>query len=914
MGFELAIVGMDCRFPKSRDVSEYWENLKQGTDCASVLDAARLVAMGLDAGYVRSPSCVGVAYELEDIEGFDAAFFGIVTTQAMVMSPQHRLILESAWNAFENSGYNPLGFADDVGVYIGSDDNTYYLDLRDNPTVTQIGAHKLLPLGNYLAYLPAWVSYKLNLRGPSLGVHTGCSSSLAAVHLACNSLLLGECRVALAGAVAARVPQKGYYHYEPGGLESADGHCRPFDAGASGSVFGNGVGTLVIKKLEDALADADTIHAVIKGSALNNDGASKLSFAVPNSHSWRAVITEALLKSDVQPESIGYIEAHGTGTPVGDALEIEAMTAAFRKRTEKKAYCAVGSAKANVGHLDAAAGMTGLIKTICMLEHGLIPPQVNFTAANPRIDFADTPFFVNTNLMRWPHSEAPRRAGVSAFGIGGANAHLILEEAPSAPQQTPPRSDRDQVLFLSAKTSVALKNATVNLLKYLERNPALRIEDVAYTLTVGRASFDYRRAIVCRSVLEAIAALRQVGQITPAVAYDPPEVKRPGFMLAGISQTTLALSHALYAENTVFRQAFEECADRINSLLSVHLVLARPPAAANAACSWVDELRSFAIQYGLVKVWMSLGIKPVAMIGWGSARYVVAVLCGVMGLDTALRLATLAADQRGALAVSKGVSPGDTLVSAAQLTAPRIPLLSEFSAARISSEEATDPRYWIDTTHASANQTARGIDPQQLDDSCRLVEVGLAPLPDAQIALDDSLRTDFLRLPQPRNTANESASRVLLDVVAHLWENGVELRKELLIDKRTCRRIVLPTYPFERKAYWLDRHRSAAGTAHAGHPERPGVAVAHAHHELEKKLLDICQTLLPIPSLGPLENFFDLGMNSLQINQLRTRIREDLGVEVPLQTLFDNANARGLSMQVDLIRTRTAAAGFGAHS
>jgi acyl transferase domain-containing protein len=787
MAHELAIIGLDCRFPGSKDVEEYWDNLKNGVDCVSIPDTATLTARGVDPDYVRSPNFVGAAYEIADIDKFDAAFFGITTLQAMVMSPQHRLLLESAWGACEHAGYNPAGFKDDVGVFVGSDDNTYYLGLQNNPRVAQIGAQRLVTQGNYLAYLPAWISYKLNLHGPSLGIHAGCSSSLAAVHLACNSLLLGECKVAIAGAVAARVPQRGFYHYEAGGIESADGRCRPFDAAGTGTVYGNGVGTVVIKRLADALAERDTVHAIIKGSALNNDGSGKLSFAAPNAESWAAVITEALINSGVRPESIGYLEAHGTGTPTGDAIEIEALTKAFRQSTNRKGFCAVGSVKANIGHLEAAAGIAGLIKVICILENGLIPPAVHFCTPNERIDFANSPFLVSREPRRWPASGMPRRAAINSFGIGGGNAHLILEEAPAV-APSPVTEEASHILFISARSAAALETAVSNLLEYLQRNPTVRIEDVAYTLALGRESFAHRYVVGCRSTAEAIAAL-EVAQ--PSLGPAPPD--DAVFVLAEPTARTLDLCRDLYAAYPGLKHTIDSCTDRIRSRQGIE----------------VDFRNVFFVQYALTTLLMSMGVKPAAIIAKG--RWMTAA-------------------------------------------------------------EVTDPDCWVLLGEMPDSSTLQA---QLRRQGRHLVEVGL----------DDAVSSGDRSSPM----------RVRQIILAHLWQHGIEIRKEQIYPGAVGRRIPLPTYPFERKAYWIDRERMEPSVVQAEGEDLPAT---------ERSLTEICRELLSIPTIDPRESLFDLGASSLQITQLKTRIREYLGVDLPLQTMFDHPSVRGLTAQIDLAEQR----------
>ncbi|HEX8709117.1 MAG TPA: polyketide synthase, partial [Pyrinomonadaceae bacterium] len=447
---DVAVVGLNGRLPRARNLQEFWENLKNGVEAVSFFSVEELLASGVDPAVLGRDGYVPARATLDDVELFDAAFFGFTPREAALTDPQHRFFLECAWEALENAGYDSETFPGRVGVYAGVSMSSYLVNLYANRE--RLGAWNDFRtlIGNDKDYLATWVSYKLNLRGPSLSVQTACSTSLVAVHLACQSLLNGECDMALAGGASISIPQKVGYFYEEGGILSKDGHCRTFDAKASGTIAGNGVGIVVLKRLADAIADGDTIHAVIKGSAINNDGSLKVGFTAPSVKGQADVIAEVLGLTGINPEDITYVEAHGTGTELGDPIEIAALEQAFRTQTDKRSFCAIGSVKSNVGHLDAAAGVTGLIKTILSLRHRQLPPSLHFHEPNPKIDFASSPFFVNDRLRSWQSNGTPRRAGVSSFGIGGTNAHVIVEEAPAMEES---RSEREwQVLVISGKT------------------------------------------------------------------------------------------------------------------------------------------------------------------------------------------------------------------------------------------------------------------------------------------------------------------------------------------------------------------------------------------------------------------------------------------------------------------------------
>ncbi|HLL47705.1 MAG TPA: polyketide synthase, partial [Longimicrobiaceae bacterium] len=452
----VAVIGLSGRFPGAGDVHELWSNLRRGVESISSFSAEELAAEGVDPAILEDPAYVNAAGALRDVAHFDAPFFGFTARAAEITDPQQRLFLECAWESLEDAGYDPQAFAGRIGVYAGSGANSYHQRhvQANRPLFEAVGAFQAF-LGNEKDFLATLVSYKLNLRGPSLNLQTACSTSLVAVHYACQELLTCRCDMALAGGVSVRVPNRVGYFYREGSIASPDGHCRAFDARAAGTVSGSGVGVVVLKRLADALADGDHVYAVIRGSAVNNDGSFKVGFTAPSVEGQAEVIAEAQAVAGVEPRTITYVEAHGTGTSLGDPIELAALTQVFRSDTPERGFCAIGSLKTNLGHLDAAAGVAGLIKTALALEHREIPPSLHFENPNPKIDFENSPFYVNRTLSEWRAGGGPRRAGVSSFGIGGTNAHAVLEEAPPRPASGPSRSW--QILTLSARTGPALE-------------------------------------------------------------------------------------------------------------------------------------------------------------------------------------------------------------------------------------------------------------------------------------------------------------------------------------------------------------------------------------------------------------------------------------------------------------------------
>jgi acyl transferase domain-containing protein/acyl carrier protein len=660
----IAIVGLAGRFPGSPTLEAFWRNLSEGKECVTFFSDEELLAAGVDAAELADPRYVRARGTLDGVELFDPGFFGFTPREAEILDPQHRLFLEAAWQALEDAGIDPDRAPGRVALYGGSGSGTYLLHnlLPNRDLLDKVGMLQAM-LMNEGDFLTTRVSYKLNLKGPSVLVQTACSTALVAIHLACQSLLAGESDVALAGGVSVDVPQISGYVYQDASVMSPDGHCRAFDEKAAGTVNGSGVGMVVLKRLADALADGDTIRAVILGSAINNDGSSKVGFTAPSVEGQAEVIAEALLMAGIEAETVGYVEAHGSGTPLGDPVEIAALTQAYRGVTEHSGFCAIGSVKTNLGHCNAAAGVAGLIKTVLSLQNGEIPPSLWFERPNPQIDFASSPFFVNTQLAPW--NGEPRRAGVSSFGLGGTNAHAVLEEAPPCePGDEPARAA--QLLVLSARTPMALDTAGANLAEHLRRRPdtdLMDLADICWTLQTGRRAFDHRRAVVVRTAAEAAEAL---GDPKRAVTgRREGEGERPVvFLFPGLGDQHVDMARGLYEAEPLFREIVDECAGKLAPELGLDLrrVLFSESPAARLAGSSGPDLRAllrrggaeadpaasrlaetavaqpvfFVVEYALARLLMSWGIQPQAMIGYSIGEYVAACLAGVLTLDDAL--------------------------------------------------------------------------------------------------------------------------------------------------------------------------------------------------------------------------------------------------------------------------------------
>jgi amino acid adenylation domain-containing protein len=892
----IAIIGMAGRFPGADNLDEFWQNLRDGVESIELLSDAQLAAAGVAEELINDPNYVKAAAILPNIDEFDATFFGYNAREAQIADPQQRLFLESAWTALEHAGYPVGSDRYSIGVYGGTGQSTYLFNqvsqnqnfaagrFVDTTTGIQVS------LGNGGDFLTTKVAYKLNLTGPAINVQTACSTSLVAIHMACQSLLQGDCEIALAGGVSILVPQQVGYLYQEGLMLSPDGHCRSFDAAAQGTIFGDGVGIVVLKPLDRAIEDGDTIHAVIKGTAINNDGNLKVSYTAPSINGQVGAISAAQSAAGVAPETISYIEAHGTATPLGDPIEIQALTQAFgggewgcggnnfgseqKDLTSHRHYCAIGSVKSNVGHLITAAGVAGLIKTVLALKHQQLPPSLHFDSPNPAIDFDNSPFYVNTTLTPWTSNGAPRRAGVSSFGFGGTNAHAVLEEWQTQPLARHGR--KQQLLLLSAKTATALTTATNNLAAHLHQDPAINLADVAYTLSVGRVAFNHRQMVVVGDVEQATQIL------TTPLKQNGGIVKQRSivFMFSGQSSQYANMTRDIYETEVYFRAQVDLCCQLLQPDLGFDLrdILYPSPDLVAAATAQLQQTEItqpalFVVEYALAQLWMSWGIVPAATIGHSVGEYVAATLAGVFSLADALHLVAVRGKLMSEMPTGAMLSlplsesalqpllvgtaieiavinhPDNCVVSGTteaiesfdrqlaereiecrplhtshafhsammepilapfiakfagiQLHPPTIPYISNVTGTWITAELATDPHYYAQ----HLRQTVRFADgvAQLFDNPDRiLLEVG----PGNTLATLAKRHPD--RIPAQITLASVRHSRenrddlaFLLETLGQMWMAGVEIEWDKFYPERHTR-IPLPTYPFERKRYWIE--------------------------------------------------------------------------------------------------------------
>jgi acyl transferase domain-containing protein len=884
----IAVVGMAGRFPNARSLSDFWRNVHDGIESLESFSDADLEAANVPEALRSRDNYVRKGTVLEGADLFDAEFFGISPREAQILDPQQRVFLECAWEAMEHAGYGAGISQKAVGVYAGASLNSYLLtQILRNPAVAEgAGAYQVM-LGSDKDFLCTRVSYKLDLHGPSMTIQTACSTSLVAVVVGCEALNRGECDLALAGGVSIAFPQRAGYLYEEGMILSPDGHCRPFDIAARGTRGGSGAGVVVLKRLADALAAGDTIHAVIRGAAINNDGANKAGYTAPSINGQMEVIARAQALAGIDPRTISYVEAHGTATPLGDPIEISALTQVFRASTPDVGFCRLGSLKANLGHLDAAAGVASLIKTVLALKHRRIPPLVNFKAPNPQLDLDVSPFAVNTSAIAWSSEGAPRRAAVSSFGIGGTNAHVVLEEAPSL---APSASNRDHhLLVLSGRTAASLEEATSRLAEYLDANGDISPANVAWTLQAGRQAFAHRRMVVVDDIAQAVERLR-APQRSPVFAQVHDGGVRPvAFLFSGQGSQHSQMGAGLYRSEPAYRDAVDRCAEILQSHLGLDIreIVFNADAAINE--TWLTQPALFSMEYALASLWMSWGVKPQAMLGHSIGEYVAAQLSGVLSLDDAL--AVVAARGRlmqalpsgSMIAVSAPVSDlgwvlGDgveiaainatrlctmagpieaiataiqrlkaknietsplhtshafhsammepalaqfeDMVAGVSLSAPTIPYISNVTGKWITAVEATSPAYYASHLRRPV-QFEAGIRLLAADPAIIFLEVGpgkiLASLGRLTLGAD---RAKCIISSLPASREGLSDTKAMLEAAGKLWLGGSGISWQDLNASEPQRRVPLPTYPFERRKYWIEDVRSDSGQGQAAAPYR----------------------------------------------------------------------------------------------
>jgi phthiocerol/phenolphthiocerol synthesis type-I polyketide synthase E len=1004
----VAIIGMAGRFPKADSVDRFWQNLVNSVECISFYSDEELLDSGIASEVLQNPDYIKAKGEVGNVDVFDASFFGITQREAEVTDPQHRMLLECAWEALENAGYDSSKYDGSIGVYAGKSMD-YYLLLNVYPRIKkEISSGSLqAAIGNDKDSLTTTISYRMNLTGPAITVQTSSSTSLVAVCVACQSLLTYQCDIALAGGITAGPPIKSGYLYQAGGIWSDDGHCRAFDAKSKGFVPGSGMGMVVLKRLEDALADGDQIWAVIKGFAVNNDGSKKVSYAAPSVDAQAEVVAQALAAADVNPETVTYIETHGTGTSLGDPIEMAALIQAYRSQTDKKQYCAVGSAKTNIGHLDNAAGVAGLIKTAMALKHKKIPASLNFDEPNPAVDFENSPFYVNTKLKEWKTNGFPRRAGVTSLGMGGTNAHVILEEAPEKEESMMGGREQNaegreyQLLLFSAKTRTALDKMTENFAGHLKNNPA-NLADAAYTLALGRRDFEHRRAALVQNLEDAVPTLETLtaGRAFTSVcnATERPVV----FLFSGQGSQYVNMGKGLYQTEPIFRANIDRCAEYLIPLLGIDLREMIYPADEKDAIenteklkeTWLTQPALFIIEYSLAQLWMEWGVKPQGMIGHSIGEFTAACISGCMSLEDALKLVALRGrlmqgTEKGAMlsvgtkeseitAVLNGnpefemlslaavnspencVVSGETgaieklealfdggnvfhrrlwtshafhsrlmepileefaeTVSRLKLSSPKIPFISGVTGTWIRDEEARDPNYWKEQLRKPV-RFSDGIAEILKDPNRILLEVG----PGNSLCLLAQKHAKEGIFSSLRHVKQTDPDMLFLQKnLCSLWLSGVDVDWRRYYKDENRQRIPLPTYPFERKRYWLEEVKvkeevTIYGTDTGEESSESTEAVPEQIEEtrefqprpqlnnkymapttpIEESVARIWEDILGIKPVGIEDNFFDLGGHSLLATLFLSRLQEEFQVRLEMRVIFETPTVSTIARMVE---------------
>lgn len=882
----IAIIGMAGRFPDAANIDQFWTNLASGRESIQIWPDEDLLALGIDQTTLAQPDYVKASAILDGIDLFDAEFFRLNGREAEVTDPQHRLFLECAWEVMEQSGHTPGKMPMNVGVFVAASRGGYEGVLQANPKkVGRLGLYRL-SLATEREFIPAWVSYKLGLCGPSVAVQTACSSGLAVVHAACQSLLHGECAMALAGAVSIHVRQKEGYVFQPGGINSPDGHCRAFDKEARGTVRGNGLGAVLLKPLADAQSDGDHIWAVIRGSASNNDGGRRAGFTAPSPDGQADVIRRALGVAGVSADSISYVETHGTGTELGDPTEIEGLKLAFQPSTDRRERCAIGSVKTNIGHLNSAAGIAGLIKTVLSLHHGKIPPSLNCETPNPLIPFRETPFYVNTILRDWPEGDSPRRAGVSSFGVGGTNVHVVLEAMPR--KEPIPSSERYQLLSISANSEDALHDLAANMACHLATHKDLELADVAYTLHTGRNHGPHRQMLVCTTAAEAVDGFNSNSDsIVKGHAHR--EAVPVGMLFPGYAFEYVGMGRGLYESEPIFRDTFDECSTLLRRCSSIDLrellsLESRQQETNERQLKLLPVSRSamFAVEYAMARTLVAFGVCPNWMMGHSVGEYVAACLAGVFALEDALYLvhygAQLVQDTRpeaklmvmlpekevtgmlcGGVSFSaaggesrsivSGSNEGITVlqtklesadvlccpfpmartphsflldpilekfaiaVEATPRNSPAIPFISGLTGNWIDTRDAMSITHWVNHLYQAAHlsdavTTALAI-PRTL-----FLDCGAKPLlADVFQSKGGELISKRVVAVTPQTEPSSSSPHSMISAIGRLWIAGAEIDWASLYKNQRRRFVPLPTYPFQRRRYWIEpEFDSAAAT------------------------------------------------------------------------------------------------------
>ncbi|GLV87984.1 hypothetical protein Slala03_76730 [Streptomyces lavendulae subsp. lavendulae] len=971
----VAVIGMSLRLPGAATPDEFWRNISSGTKSTTRFTTDQLAAAGVPASEYSHPDYVPVRGVVEGAEEFDADLFGFSAREAQITDPQQRKFLECAYEALESAGYGRQPEGCRVGVFAGTGSNTYLIRhvLPSVDIVNALGETALL-VASEKDHIATRTAHRLDLHGPAIAMQTSCSTSLVTVHMAVQSLLRGEADIMLAGGSSIYFPQHSGYVFSPHDIASSDGECRAFDSAAAGTVFGNGVAVVALKRLDLALRDRDVVHAVIRGSAINNDGSRKVGYTAPSVDGQAAAIRAAYAAAGVSADTVTYVETHGTATEIGDAIEVEALRQAFRHDTDRTGFCALGTLKPNIGHVDSAAGVAGLIKAVLALRNRMLPPSINVTEPNPALKLEESPFYVNEALRSWPAQDGPLRAGVSAFGLGGTNAHVLLEEAPLVESPRPDNAVSHAVPHLfpvSGRTESAAEEAAARLGGVVRSTPGVRLRDIAHTLQEGRRELSFRTAVVAADREE----LQRELAVTPARAAA--RSTAIGYMFSGQGSQWPGMAAGPYRAFSAFRDVMDECAERLIPLLGLDIreLACVEPEDAKAAGELLDDSLItqpvlFAVQYALAELLRSWGLEPKVLVGHSAGEYVAARVAEAMSLPDSLKLvvtrarlmkqfgfgamtAVLADEAAVTSLLTPGVSiaatntPTSLVVSGLpeaidvfetqlavrgikhrRLPIPfaahscamdpaledmrraaaeveyrplRTPVVSTLTGGRMDRDSTFSAEYWVrhlrDTVRfgEAASRLVALRNPI-------LIEVGpghaLTHL--ARQVAGDKAVTTISTLPG-REDGRGDALRGVLQAAGEAWSAGAPLAWSAVRTDHEGRRTPLPGYPFRRQRFWLDAPAAAAAAAPLPSSSVAPTAralpvlddigadgsgsVPQRVDEVEQRVAKTWKELLGVSEVGPDDNFFALGGDSLLLVRLIASLRTEFGVSVPLRVI-----------------------------
>lgn len=894
---DIAVIGMSLKTPGADNLDEFWNIIKNGhnvvTDYSNIDEKKVLMYEQKVSGKQKF---IKANTNIKGIELFDADFFDINAKDASNMDPQQRLFLECAWHALENAGYDSKQYDGLIGMYAGVYANYYLLaNLYSSLSDSNLFSEMQYMMSNEKDHTTTFAAYKMDLNGPVVTVQSACSTSLAAVHMACESLLNYSSDIILAGAATLTIPQRpGYYYYE-GGLISKDGNCRPYDVDATGTIYSDGVGVVVLKRLSDAIEDGDTIHAIIKGSAMNNDGALRVGYTAPGVKGQQEVISRALMISGVEAESITYIEGHGTGTPLGDSIELQALQNAFRNLTDKVGFCALGSLKSNLGHLGPASGVCGMIKTILSMKNRVIPPNINFEMPNENLDVFNSPLYINTELTPWVTKTYPIRAGVSSFGLGGTNVHIILEEAPKI-NFNKTQSDKNKLLIISARSYSALRKKIEDLYYFFDKHPDVNLDDTAYTLQVGRRSFEHRCYITLKCIKELKEAIANNGKGFKVSYVDNKHKSSVFYVLNNDSMCDDIFINELCKEEGYFNELWCKC----NSIIKDRYLTDINNLNDNDIhYNTTKNLRKFVEQYCIGSAFIDLGVIPKGLIGDGIGIFVNAVLANVFDFKDGLELMRLYNCIKSSDNNKKYISEYLQYLKNISYKKERFINYTSFEGEKLKMAEVSSIDFWINIVEKRFDLYDSIVDVKNNDE----IFIFFNAIRDKSVF--NKLNNKNCILLKDINNDKGNIENIY-NALGELWLKGININWNNYHRSEKRKRIPLPLYPFERKRYWVDAKEYK--TSNKKFSKKSSYIYLYGEklknyvpprNEIEDIISEVWEDTLGIKPVGIKENFFELGGNSLLASSIYMKLKEEFDVDINLKDFLENQTVEEVSRLIE---------------